>query len=56
MAKNIYVEETKTVTFEIDLKEILEKNNYLNIVLMLDGEIIKQFGIGDDEICYLKKN
>lgn len=51
MAKNILIEEKKEVTFKIDVKEILEENDRLNIILEADGELIKKIEIEGDEIC-----
>ncbi len=43
--ENVVIEDKKEVTIKIEIKEILEENDKLNIILQVDGEDFKKIEI-----------
>jgi hypothetical protein len=43
--KNVVIDENKEVTIKIEIKEIMEENDKLNIILQIAGEDFKKIEI-----------
>lgn len=43
--ENVVIEDKKEVTIKIEIKEMLEENDKLNIILQVDGEDYKKIEI-----------
>lgn len=44
-SENVVIDENKEVTIKIEIKEIIEENDKLNIILQVDGEDFKKIEI-----------
>ncbi len=44
-SENVVIDENKEVTIKIEIKEIIEENDKLNIILQVDGKDFKKIEI-----------